>query len=163
MPSVYEYSTAKCKGRFEFADLALHKNKSHLVISKAIFYYFVHGIDPRAFLHAQTNIFDFCAGKKIRGDWSFIKESIENGDHKREPLQNTIRYYMSNSGCKIMKENFTDGRATQTEAGKYMQTLFIDYVEKEIEDYDLNYDYYLEKIMKEIYNLEPNVNQLSLF
>ena len=163
MPSVYEYSAAKCKGRFEFADLALHKNKSHLIISKAIYYYFVHGIDPREFLYAQTNIFDFCAGKKIRGDWSFIKESIENGDHKREPLQNTIRYYMSNKGSKIMKENFTDGRATQTEAGKYMQTLFIDYVEKEIEDYDLNYDYYLEKIMKEIYNLEPNVNQLSLF
>ena len=163
MPGVYEYSAVKCKGRFEFADLAMHKNKSHLVIPKGIFYYFVHGVDPREFIYSQTNIFDFCAGKKIKGDWSFIKESLENGIHKREPIQNTIRYYMSNKGCKIMKENFTDGRATQTEAGKYMQTVFIDYVEKNIEDYDLDYDYYLEKIMKEIYNLEPNVNQLSLF
>ena len=163
MPGVYEYTAVKCKGRFEFADLALHKNKSHLVISKGIFYYLVHGIDPREFLQSQTNIFDFCAGKKIRGDWKFIKEYIDNGDHKKEPLQNTIRYYMSNSGCKIMKENYTDGRSTQTEAGKYLQTVFIDYVEKDIKDYDLNYDYYLEKIMKEIHKLEPFINQLSLF
>jgi hypothetical protein len=163
MPGVYEYTAVKCKGRFEFADLALHKNKSHLVISKGIFYYLVHGIDPRDFLQSQTNIFDFCAGKKIRGDWKFIKEYIDNGEHKKEPLQNTIRYYMSNSGCKIMKENYTDGRSTQTEAGKYLQTVFIDYVEKDIKDYDLNYDYYLEKIMKEIHKLEPFINQLSLF
>ena len=163
MPGVYEYTAVKCKGRFEFADLALHKNKSHLVISKGIFYYLVHGIDPREFLQSQTNIFDFCAGKKIRGDWKFIKEYIDNGEHKKEELQKTIRYYMSNSGCKIMKENYTDGRSTQTEAGKYLQTVFIDYVEKDIKDYDLNYDYYLEKIMKEIHKLEPFINQLSLF
>jgi hypothetical protein len=52
---------------------------------------------------------------------------------------------------------------TQIEAGKWLQTLFIDYVEKDMADYDLNYDYYLEKIMKEIHNLEPVKNQLSLF
>ena len=34
---------------------------------------------------------------------------------------------------------------------------------KKITEYDLNYDYYLEKIMKEIHNLEPIKNQLSLF
>ena len=163
MPGVYEYSAVKCKGRFEFADLALHKNKSHLVVARGIFYYFVHGIDPKEFLHSQTNIFDFCAGKKIRGDWKFIKEYIDNGEHKKEELQKTIRYYMSNSGCKIMKENYADGRSAQTEAGKYLQTVFIDYVEKDIKDYDLNYDYYLEKIMKEIHKLEPFINQLSLF
>jgi hypothetical protein len=163
MPGLYEYNAVKCKGRFEFADLALHKNKSHLVISKGIFYYFVHGIDPREFLQSQTNIFDFCAGKKIRGDWKFIKEFIDNGEHKKEELQHTIRYYMSNSGCKIMKDNYADGRSAQTEAGKYLQTVFIDYVEKDIKDYDLNYDYYLEKIMKEIHKLEPFINQLSLF
>ena len=120
-------------------------------------------LSKKLVLQSQTNIFDFCAGKKIRGDWKFIKEYIDNGDHKKEPLQNTIRYYMSNSGCKIMKENYTDGRSTQTEAGKYLQTVFIDYVEKDIKDYDLNYDYYLEKIMKEIHKLEPFINQLSLF
>lgn len=162
-PDVYEYNAVKCKGRFEFTGLALHKNKSFLVIPKAIFYYFVHGTDPKEFLEKQTNIFDFCGGKKIKGDWEFIKESVVNGTHKKETLQKTIRYYVSNKGSKIIKYNYLDRRVTQIEAGKWLQTLFIDYVEKDMADYDLNYDYYLEKIMKEIHNLEPVKNQLSLF
>jgi hypothetical protein len=160
---VYSYQAVKCKGRFEFNDLALHKNKSFLVIPKTIFYYFVHGVDPKEFLSKQTNIFDFCGGKKIRGDWEFLEDYVENGEHKRNKLQHTIRYYVSNKGSKITKYNFLDERSTQLEAGKWLQTLFIDYVEKDINNYDLNYDYYLEKIMKEIHNLEPIRNQLSLF
>ena len=79
------------------------------------------------------------------------------------PLQHTIRYYVSNSGGKIVKKNNEDLRAIQVEAGKWMQTLMIDYEEKEFEEYDINLKYYLEKVRKEIENLEPSTNQLSLF
>jgi hypothetical protein len=160
---IYSYQAVKCKGRFEFHDLALHKNKSFLVISKAIFYYFVHGVDPVEYLKQEKNIFDFCGGKKIKGDWKFIQEYIENREHKKDDIQNTIRYYVSNKGSKIVKYNYLDQRTTQIEAGKWLQTLFIDADMKKITEYDLNYDYYLEKIMKEIHNLEPIKNQLSLF
>jgi hypothetical protein len=105
----------------------------------------------------------FCGGKKIKGDWKFIQEYIENREHKKDDIQNTIRYYVSNKGSKIVKYNYLDQRTTQIEAGKWLQTLFIDADMKKITDYDLNYDYYLEKIMKEIHNLEPIKNQLSLF
>jgi hypothetical protein len=44
-----------------------------------------------------------------------------------------------------------------------MQAIMIDYEEKEFEEYDINLKYYLEKVRKEIENLEPNTNQLSLF
>ena len=159
----YEVSAVKCKGRFEFHDLALHKNKSHAIIAKAIFYYFVHGIDPEDYIKKQTNIFDFCAGKKIKGDWRFVQEYVENGEHKVEEVQNTIRYYVSNKGRKIVKHNYVDNRETHVEAGKWLQTLFINAEMKNIEEYDLNYDYYLKRIMKEIHNLEPTKNQLSLF
>lgn len=160
---IYSYQAVKCKGRFEFHDLALHKNKSFLVVPKAIFYYFVHSIDPKEYLAEQKNIFDFCAGKKIKGDWEFIEDYIENGEHKRNKLQNTIRYYVSNKGSKITKCNYLDERITHVVAGKWLQTLFIDYIEDDINNYDLNYDYYLQKIMKEIHNLEPIKNQLNLF
>ena len=160
---IYSYQAVKCKGRFEFHDLALHKNKSFLVIPKAIFYYFVHGVDPVEYLKQEKNIFDFCGGKKIKGDWKFIQEYIENREHKKDDIQNTIRYYVSNKGSKIVKYNYLDQRTTQIEAGKWLQTLFIDADMKKITEYDLNYDYYLEKIMKEIHNLEPIKNQLSLF
>jgi hypothetical protein len=159
----YEVYATKCKGRFEFFDLALHKNKSFLVIPKAIYYYFVHGINPEQYIKEETNIFDFCGGKRIKGDWGFHLEYIENGVHKKEDVQNTIRYYISNKGGKILKRNYLDERVTQVEAGKWYQTLFINYVKKDIKQHDLNYDYYLQKIMKEIHSLEPIKNQLSLF
>jgi hypothetical protein len=161
----YYYQAVKCKGRFEFHDLAMHKNKSFLVISKAIFYYFIHGVDPKDYLAKQTNIFDFCGGKKIKGDWEFIEHYVNplDGSYVKEPLQKTIRYYVSNTGSKIIKHNYTDARDTQIEAGKWLQTLYVDHEEKDISEYDLNYDYYLEKIMKEINNLTPNINQYSIF
>jgi len=220
---IYSYQAVKCKGRFEFHDLALHKNKSFLVISKAIFYYFVHGVDPVEYLKQEKNIFDFCGGKKIKGDWKFTEHLVEKvidpayanytlqqkrdyllangweqswsddnwvrsdsaykeanngssteaafrytvpkigGEYKEYPIQHTIRYYISNNGSKIIKHSLVDERSTQLEAGKWLQTLFIDADMKKITEYDLNYDYYLEKIMKEIHNLEPIKNQLSLF
>ena len=161
--AIAESGSTKCKGRFEFEDLALHKNKSFAVIPKAIYHYFVHGKDPKQFLAEQTNIFDFCGGKKIRGDWQFMEDYIESREHKRQKLQNTIRYYISRNGSKITKYNYLDERVTQIEAGKWLQTLFINADMKPIAEYDLNYDYYLSRIMKEIHNLEPVKSQLTLF
>jgi hypothetical protein len=62
-----------------------------------------------------------------------------------------------------MKKHLNDGRVIQVEAGKWMQTLYIDHIEKDISEYDINYDYYISKVMKEIDSLEPRTNQLSLF
>jgi len=161
--AITEDGKAKCKGRFDFENLALHKNKSFLIIPKAIFNYFVNGIEPKEYLKTQKNIFDYCGGVKIKGDWKFYEHSVVNGNYAKQPLQHTIRYYISHSGSKIIKTNLLDTREIQVEAGKWMQTVMNDYVEKDIEEYDINYDYYLEKIEKEINSLEPRVEQLKLF
>jgi hypothetical protein len=161
--AVTEDGKSKCKGRFEYKDLALHKNKSFLIIPKALHAYFVEGIKPEKFIAENLNIFDFCGGVKIKGDWKFYKHEIVSGDFILEELQNTIRYYISNKGCKVIKKNNEDSREIQVEAGRWLQKLYINADEKAFEDYDINYDYYLEKIKKEINSLEPNTNQLSLF
>jgi uncharacterized protein YciU (UPF0263 family) len=159
----YYYQASKCKGRFEFTELALHKNKSFAVIPIAIYNYFVKGIKPEDYMKTNKNIYDYCGGKKIKGDWKFIEEFVSEGNHVTKDLQNTIRYYIANKGSKIVKYNYLDKRQTQVEAGKWLQKLFIDYVSKPFEEYDINYDYYLNKVYKEIRNLEPDKNQLSLF
>jgi hypothetical protein len=41
--------------------------------------------------------------------------------------------------------------------------LYIDHEEKPISEYDINYDYYINKVRKEIESLDPSTNQLSLF
>lgn len=161
--AVTEDGKSKCKGRFEYDNLALHKNKSFLIIPKALHAYFVDGISPEVFLKHNRDIFDYCGGVKIKGDWKFVEHQIVNGEYALKPLQHTIRYFVSNTGSKIIKTNLLDGREIQIESGPWMQTVFIDYEEKQFSDYNVNHDFYLQKIRKEINSLEPNKNQLSLF
>ena len=162
--AVTEDGKSKCKGRFEYADLALHKNKSFLVIPKALHAYFVEGIQPEDYLKSNRNIFDYCGGKKIKGDWKYVERSIKNGEYREKELQHTLRYYVCNTGSKIMKINKSDGREINIEAGKWLQQIYINHIDDmDFDEYEINYKYYLENIKKEIEGLEPSVNQLSLF
>ena len=161
--AVTEDGKSKCKGRFEYKDLALHKNKSFLIIPKALHAYFVDGIEPEDFLAQNENIFDYCGGVKIKGDWKFVEHAIVDSAYQKQNLQHTIRYFISKTGSKIIKTNLLDNREIQVESGKWLQTVFIDYAEKPFEEYNVNKMFYLEKIKKEIQNLEPNRGQLKLF
>jgi hypothetical protein len=156
----------KCKGTFEFEDLALHKNKSFLIIRKALFQYFVHNVPVTTTLAENNNIFDYCGGVKIKGDWKFQERYVENGVNQAKDLQNTIRYYLSNKGRSIVKVNKVDGREILLEAKEDGVWLLQDYsnaVKKNWEDYDINFDYYLFYINKEINNIiEPEKEQLEL-
>lgn len=162
--AVHKNGKTKCKGRFEFEGLALHKNKSQLIIRKAIYNYFVNNISPERYLADNRNIFDYCAGVKIKGDWKFRQTCVVNSQITYEDLQNTIRYYISKGGCKIIKVNKSDGREIQLEAGQWMQQIYnkVD-KKKKWEDYDVDDDYYLSYIYKEIANILPKDNQLTLF
>ena len=156
---------AKCKGRFEFNNLALHKNKSKLVIPKAIYEYFVNDTLPEDYLETNKNILDYCIGSKTNSGWQVVADSLEEGVLKQENLQKINRYYISDSGVKLIKRNKNDGREIQLEAGKWIQTVFNKINEQEKwEDYNINKKYYLMAIEKEINNiLNVNSNQLSLF
>jgi len=154
---------AKRKGRFEYDNLPLHKNKSHLIIPKALYAYFIEDKLPEQFLQENKNIFDYCAGVKIKGDWEFQQVCVRNGEIGRQVLQKTLRYYISKKGCKIYKVNKTDAREIQLESGKWMQELFNLYEEKPWADYEIDESYYLDKIYREINNIIPKNNQLTLF
>ena len=39
--------------------------------------YFVHGITPEEYLATKDNIFDYCGGIKIKGDWHFVQKYIQ--------------------------------------------------------------------------------------
>ena len=161
----YYYSATKCKGRFEFSDLALHKNKSALVVPKAIYNYFVKDVVPEKFIQENRNIFDYCKGVKRKGDWFFLETCFAKGQRINKELQGIVRYYISNKGCKIIKVNSADGREVQVEAGKWMQTEFNLYENKTWSLYDINEDYYLDQVYKEIEKVckHKEKSQLSLF
>ena len=159
----FYYKPIKCKGRFEFSGLALHKNKSFLIIPKAIYYYFVHGTAPDKYLLLNRNILDYCAGVKAKGDWTFYETCIVNGEVQRKELQHTIRYYITKEGCKLLKYNKVDGREIQLDSGKWLQRVFTKMESKSWKEYKVDDSYYLEQIEKEIKNITPVNNQLSMF
>ena len=159
---IYTNGKAKCKGSFEWEDLQnckpthLHKNKSFLVIPKAIYEFYVNGTKPEDYLKTNSNIFDYCGAVKAKGDWNFkLTEIVQNDNNesviKDTKLQKLNRYYISKTGHKIIKYN-PDGREIQTEAGKWRQTLCnnMDTIDSDINNLDINYEYYLERIYKEI-------------
>jgi len=162
--AIDDNNKAKCKGRFEFQNLALHKNKSKLIIPKAIYAYFVNGDLPEYTLENNKNILDYCIGGKSKGAWQQVARSIKNNEGCEEKLQKINRYFISNKGVKIIKVNKNDNREIQLESGRWMQTLYNKVDEKEWEDYDINEKYYLDAIEKEIDNIMGiKTNQLNLF
>jgi len=162
--AVYTNGKYKCKGAFEFENLPLYKNKSFLIIPKAVFNFFVNNITPENYLASNRNIFDYCGGVKATGDWKFQETSIVDREIKVRTLSKIVRYYVTNFGGKIVKHNSVDGRDIQIEAGSWLQQEFNQYVDKPWEEYNINEDYYLEKIYQEIASISPPItSQLTLF
>ena len=171
--AVYKNGKTKCKGKFEWEELEkkkvsiLHKNKSFLVVPKAVYAYFTKGVMPEDFLAQDNNIFNYCAGVKAKGGWVFEERSVKDSTLHVNKLQKIIRYFISNKGSKLVKCN-KDGREIQTEAGQWLQTV-INKVDpnKPFTEYDINKSYYLDEIYKQIQQIEKvsqrSSTQLSLF
>ena len=152
--AIYSDGKTKCKGRFEFEGLPLHKNKSNLIIPKAWYEYFVNGVNPADYIKTNRNIFDYCTGSKIKGEWYFTERGVENGVFYERKLQKLVRYFVSKKGTKIIKCH-PDGRQIQLESGPILQTIFNKAEEKaNWEDYGLDEKYYLDKIYDEIKKIE---------
>ena len=160
----FYYAPTKCKGRFEFTGLALHKNKSKLVVPKAIFEYFINDKLPEDYIKENRNILDYCIGSKTNSGWQQLLRTVNASGLHEEKLQKINRYYVSNSGGKIIKKN-KDGREIQLESGQWLQTTFNDMkLNPKWESYNINEKYYLQAIEKEINNILGNkINQLMLF
>ena len=143
----------------------MHKNKSKLVIPKAIYQYFVHDVLPEQYLEQNKNILDYCIGGKSKGDWKQVARSIIDGDYTEESLQKINRYFISKGGVKIIKVNKNDDREIQLEAGRWLQTVYNKMeVEPKWENYNIDKAYYLQAIESEINSiLSVASNQLKLF
>ncbi len=166
--SEFMYAPVKLKGRFNFHDLALHKNKSKLVVPKAIYNYFVKDILPEDYLQKNRNILDYCIGMKSKGAWKQVSRSTPNGVYKEVDLQKINRYFISkpsNKSVKVIKINKNDHREIQCEAGQWMQTIFNKIeLQPKWQDYNINIAYYSKAIESEIDNImSKSINQLELF
>jgi hypothetical protein len=157
---------AKHKGSFS-VNHELHKNKSYRITALALDAFYRQGLNPRTFILAHENIFDFCAGMRTKGEWYLEARSMVNGSLKTERLQKTNRYFISNKGVKLIKCH-PDGRQIQEDAGKWQSTIYNTHVQKDMKDYDINYDFYVKQVYEILGEIDPSITnehytQLDLF
>jgi len=174
--AIYTNGKTKTKGKYEFKDIPLHKNKSHAIIPYAVYQYWVNGIAVEKTVKEHRNIFDFCAGVKAkssaeRGQSSYELHSIAIQDLKITKLSKTVRYYIckENHDGYLMKR-YSIGSLEQVEAparkGRIFKAWTVKYFNKyfqpkEFSDYNIDYQYYIMKANEWI--SEFNEKQLSLF
>jgi hypothetical protein len=173
---IYTNGKTKTKGKYEFKDIPLHKNKSHSIIPYSVFNYWVHGTPVEETIKKHRNIFDFCAGVKAkysgeRGQSSYELHSIAIQDLEIKKLSKTVRYYICNKNHDgYLMKRYSGGVIEQVEApsrnGKVFKDWKVKYFNKSFKvdnfaDYNIDYQYYTMKANDWIN--EFNVKQMSLF
>lgn len=152
----------KYKGIFEL-NKELHKDNSDKIVAIAISEYFINNIPVERTIKNHDNIYDFCARQKFTGGNYGVTTTVEykDGEYRTitEKQQKNVRYYISNKGSSFTKY-YTDG-STEIIAGGYQVKVFNKYIKKDMKDYDINYQYYIEQANKIINTIVDN--QLTLF
>lgn len=164
--AVKKNGEAKYKNQF-MIDHELHKNKSFKIIPLALDAYYRKDINPVKFIKEHQNIFDFCAGARVNDKWYWEIRGVENDEYVKHRLLKTNRFFISNSGYKLIKINKEDDREIQKNSGKWMCTIYNRHLPRSIEEYNINYDFYIEATYKIISKIQPDVsatsNQMALF
>jgi hypothetical protein len=92
----------KYKGAFEFNDLPVHKDKSMLIVPKALSEYFINSIPVDKTIRECDNIFDFCKAVKSKGGAKFY--TIDPKTQEKTEQQKVNRYFVSKKGKFLIKE-----------------------------------------------------------
>lgn len=160
----YLHYKTKEKGRFE-VEKPLHKNKSYPIVRKMLYNYFALGIDPEITLDKSTDIFDFCAAVRAKGKDKLFAVSInpDTGCEVKKQLQKTNRYFMSNTGVKLIKH--TEKTKSRIEAfAAYEQLLNVYDKRIPFESYNINKSYYLNRVSSELKKFNQlQIKQKNLF
>jgi len=168
--AVTTFGKIKNKGRFEVdkvvgSEPAYHKDNSFRVIPLALQEYFVNNISVEQTIYSYKNIYDFCGRQKFKGDdygetheLAYDKDNMLGYDKVIRQQKNT-RYYISKPGATFIKK-YSKGSNEVINKG-YQVTIFNKYIQQNIEDYNINYQFYINECYKEINNIIDK--QLELF
>ena len=155
---VYESGEVKLKGCFEI-DKEFHKDPSMRIVPIALKNYYVDDIPIKETIMNHTNIYDFCLRLKTNSKSTPYFKYFENGEIVDKKLDRTTRYYISKTGGVLIKK-FDENRTSGVNVG-YSVTLFNKYVEKNMKDYNIDYNFYIAETYKIINAVDDG--QLSLF
>jgi hypothetical protein len=168
----------KLKGDFVTTEIELHKNKSNRISPIAVYEYFVNGTPIEETVRNHRRIYDFCIAKKASKDYFYRQVDRKLGTAR--DLNKLVRYFCAKSPdtkldtklseedevtyllpgklYKIKHENSekTGPKVSQCESSSGCQQLFNRYYEvKNWEDYNIDYQYYINKANEIVDKVDP--------
>lgn len=142
----------KFKGRFS-TEINLRAGYDMPIIAIALKQYFIDGIPVEKSIKEHKDIYDFCSSQKMGKQFTAYYGGKE--------VQNSLRYFVSKNGKKLVKIKYDEVKdvnsTTELCAGK-LTTLFNQYYESE--NYDIDYDYYIQEVKKIINLINKEDNEL---
>jgi len=134
------------------------------IIAEALFLYFIEQIPISETIKNNKDIYNFCTSQKAGSEFEIEYHYIKNDDNNIptkfiEKMQKTNRYYISTKGGALLKKK--NNKYTSMAAGLTIE-IFNNYIEKDMKDYNIDYNYYISECNKVI-NVIMNNFQQSLF
>ena len=125
----------------------LKKGYDMPIVATAVYEYFVNNVPVMDTLTKCTNILDFCKTQNIGRQFHVIVNRTEKGKLITEQIQRHVRFYISNNGVIIQKENNLTNEKSVLGGGLTVRVLnSLD--DKPIEERDINYKYYYDEAYK---------------
>jgi hypothetical protein len=124
----------------------LGNSNDELIIPKALQAYYKDGIRPEEFIRNHNNIFDFCSAFKIDKKFKVIWNN--------QIQQQLNRFYVSKKGCYLYKQKDSKQVLENVLKGHGV-ILYNEHIEKPINEYNIDYQYYINKVNKIINELSP--------
>lgn len=145
-----------------------HKSFSQGIVATAVNKYFLENIPVEKTVRECNDIFEFCKTGNTVGKWwaeTFEKDKDGNEINLVKQQKNN-RYYLSDSGVYFRKCTYKekDGvdhlTSTEYESNKKI-VIFNKYEEKSIEDYLIDYQYYIDECYKIIHVIDGTTERLE--
>lgn len=140
----------KRKGKVINKDIYKDLTKSYYmpVVAAAVENYYINGGNVKEFILNHDDPMDFYIGASVGK-----KFTVRYSNHDTsEIVQNTLRYYISNSGYRLTKEY--NGSVKSIVAGHNVRLALNHDPDKPIDSYDIKYNYYIGEAYKWIKQIE---------
>lgn len=155
----------KYKGTFKpnhemIKDGEYHKSLSQGIVSLAVADYFLKGIPIEETIKNNKDIYLFCKTFNATHGWTSETLNIDEQGNESNHLkqQKTNRYFLAVNGSRFRK--MKDERKIEVEAGKKV-TIFNKYYEVPMNEYSIDYDYYIDECNKIIWTVDGTNERLE--
>lgn len=124
----------------------LSKGYNSPIVAKAVAEYFINNTPVMETLHNCNDILDFCRTQHVGKKFDLIYDKVIDGEIKTIKTQRECRFYISNHGIILQKEDPT-GKKSRLAAGSVV-TILNSLDDKPISERDINYGFYYDECFK---------------